>query len=144
MILIDANLLIYSVNRDAREYRAAHEWLESTISGTETIGLAWIVILTFIRLTTMPRLFLRPLTVKEAVQTVENWLEQPGVTVIHPGERHAHILRDLLLKVGTAGNLTTDAHLAALAIEHHAELCTGDRDFAKFPGLRWRDPLNSQ
>jgi uncharacterized protein len=144
MILIDANLLIYSVNKDASEYEAAHEWLESTISDAETIGLAWIVILTFVRVTTMPRLFRRPLTVREAVQTVESWLEQPGVTVVHPGERHARILHDLLLKVGTAANLTTDAHIAALAIEHYAELCTVDRDFAKFPGLRWRNPLSSR
>jgi toxin-antitoxin system PIN domain toxin len=142
MIIIDTNLLIYSVNRDAPQYEAAHEWLEATISGTQTIGLAWIVILSFLRVTTMAHLFRRPLAIKDAVQTVENWLDQPGVAVVHPGQHHARILHGLLLKLGTGGNLTTDAHLAALAIEHNAELCSVDRDFARFPGLRWRDPLS--
>lgn len=144
MILIDANLLIYVVNKDAPEHEAAQRWFESAIADNEVMGFAWIVILTFLRITTMPRLFQRPLTVMESLQIVEAWLGHPGVTIVHPGESHPQILHDLLIKVGTAGNLTTDAHIAALAIEHHAELCTVDRDFAKFPGLRWRNPLGSR
>jgi hypothetical protein len=92
----------------------------------------------------MSHLFQRPISVRDAVQMVHNWLAHPGVAVIQPGPHHARILTDLVLKVGTAGNLTTDAHLAALAIEHNAELCSADRDFARFPGLRWHNPLTSR
>ena len=141
MIVIDANLLIYSVNRDAPVHHKAKLWLESTISGNETVGLPWNVLLAFLRLTTRAGLFHKPLSVETAFDLVEDWLHQPSVMAIEPMGQHLRILRDLLVPLGTGGNLTSDAHLAALAIEYGAELCTTDGDFAHFPGLRWRNPL---
>lgn len=142
MILVDVNLLIYAVNRDAPLHRKAKSWLEAAITGTETVGLSWNVLLAFLRLTTKAGLFRSPLQVETALGLVETWLEQPAVTLVAPTPHHFRVLRDLILPSGTAGNLTSDAHLAALAIEHGAELCSCDNDFARFPGLRWRNPLN--
>ena len=111
------------------------------MSGDERIALAWTVILGFIRLTTSPRVFEHPLRVEDALRTVAAWLSQPSVSPLEPGDRHWSILGDLLLEAGTAGNLTTDAHLAALTIEHGAELCSTDADFGRFNRLRWTNPL---
>ena len=141
MILVDANLLIYAVNRDAPLNRKAQPWLESALSGTETVGFSWTVLLAFLRLTTRPGLFLRPLRVDTAFDLVASWLDQTSATIVHPGPRHLAVLRELLQPLGTGGNLTSDAHLASLAIEHGAELCSSDTDFARFPGLKWRNPL---
>lgn len=141
MMLVDANLLIYSVNEDAPAHRGAKAWVESAMSGRETVALSWSVLLAFMRVTTRPGLFRRPLRTVEALDVAASWLEQVPVTVVHAGPRHISILRDLLVPSGTGGNLTSDAHLAALAIEHGAELCTTDRDFGRFPGLRWRNPI---
>lgn len=141
MILLDANLLIYAVNEDAPFNRKAKSWLESAISGPDTVGFAWIVLLAFLRLTTRPGLFRNPLPIETSLDLVASWLDQPSSTVVHAGPRHLRILRELLLPIGTGGNLTSDAHLAALAIEHGAELCSSDSDFARFPGLKWRNPL---
>jgi toxin-antitoxin system PIN domain toxin len=142
MILIDANLLIYAVNQDAPLNRKAKPWLESVLSGQETVGLPWNVLLAFLRLTTRPGLFRRPLSVEAAFDLVASWLDQTSVTIVHPGPRHLSILRELLQPLGTGGNLTSDAHLAALAIEHSAELCSSDTDFARFSALKWRNPLS--
>ena len=141
MILLDANLLIYAVNADAPLNRKAKSWLESALSGRETVGFAWNVLLAFLRLTTRPGLFRRPLPVDTAFDLVAGWLDQPPATIVHPGPRHLQVLRELLRPLGTGGNLTSDAHLAALAIEHRAELCSSDTDFARFRGLKWRNPL---
>jgi toxin-antitoxin system PIN domain toxin len=141
MILLDANLLIYAVNKDAPLHRKAKACIESTVSGSETIGISWSVILAFVRLTTRSGLFRNPLPVKSAFDMVESWLSQPSVTVVHPGPRHLGLLRKLLLQSGTAGNLTSDAHLAALALEQGAELYSSDGDFARFPELKWSNPL---
>jgi toxin-antitoxin system PIN domain toxin len=141
MILVDANLLIYAVNQDAPLHRRAKAWLESAFSGPETVGLSWNVLLAFLRLTTRQGLFRRPLPVDTAFDLVGAWLDQPSSNVVHPGPRHLAILRDLLLPMGAGGNLTSDAHLAALAIEHGAQLCSSDADFARFPGLKWRNPV---
>ena len=138
---IDVNLLLYAVNEDALVHDRARSWMEEALSGTETIAFSWSVLLSFLRLSTRPSIFPRPLTVEDALALLESWLSQACVTVIHPTERHFRILRDLLLPLGTAGNLTTDAHLAALAIEHGAQLCSSDGDFARFPGLRYFNPL---
>jgi len=142
MIIVDANLLIYAVNRDAPLHGQAKVWLEQAISGRETVGLPWNVLLAFLRLTTRPGLFRRPLSVATAVDLVSSWLERDSVTLIHPGPKHYQLLRDLLLERGTGGNLTSDAHLAALAIEHGAQLCSLDGDFSRFPLLDWRNPLS--
>ena len=111
------------------------------MNGTGPVGLAWAVILGFIRITTHSQVLTHPLSAATACAHARVWLRQPQVVVLHPGERHGTILFDLLERLGTAGNLTTDAHLAALALEHQAELHSTDADFARFPGLRWVNPL---
>ncbi len=141
MIVLDVNLLIYAINEDAPLHRKAKSWLESVLSGTETVAMPWTVLLAFLRLTTRAGLFRTPLRVERAFDVVEAWLDQPAVTIIEPTAKHPRILRDLVTPLGTAGNLTSDAHLAALATEHGAELCSTDSDFARFAGLRWRNPL---
>ena len=141
MRLLDANLLLYALDRGSPRHAAARSWIEEQLSGQETVGLSWSVLLAVLRLSTSPRVFERPLSLGRAFDVVNAWLAQPGVVVVHPGDRHAAVMRQLLDPLGTAGNLVTDAHLAALAIEHGAELCSCDTDFARFPGVRWLDPL---
>jgi toxin-antitoxin system PIN domain toxin len=139
--VVDLNLLLYAVNRDSPRHSEAKTWLQEAMSGEERIALAWTVIIGFVRLTTSPRVLEYPLSVEDALHTIDAWLSQPAVSSLDPGEGHWSILRDLLLEAGTAGNLTSDAHLAALAIEHGAELCSTDADFARFQRLRWINPL---
>jgi toxin-antitoxin system PIN domain toxin len=139
--LPDVNLLIYAIDEEAPRHVKAREWLEEVLSGTEAVAFAWAVLLGFVRISTNPAVFENPLSAAEALDYVDGWLEQPVADVVHPGPGHASLLRELLEPTGAAGNLTSDAHLAALAIEHGAELCSGDTDFARFTGLRWVDPL---
>lgn len=141
MKLVDTNILLYAANRTCAEHARAKKWLEGQLSGNETLGLGWNVLLGFIRVSTRRGVFEVPLGPAAAMDFVDALLDAPCVTVIHPTARHAIVLRGLLEKTGTAGNLTTDAHLAALAIEHNAEVCSTDADFARFPGVRWTDPL---
>lgn len=141
MKIVDANLLLYAVNEDAPQHLQARKWLASVLAGTETVGLPWSVLLAFLRLSTRPVVFERPLEPVEAMGLIEEWLRRPCAIVVHPSEHHLRVLRDLLVPLGTGGNLTSDAHLAALAIEHGAELCSCDSDFARFAGLRWLNPL---
>lgn len=141
MILPDLNLLLYAVNADSPNHAGARRWLQAALSGTETVLFAWVVLLGFIRLATSARVFPKPIEPAIAFDLIEGWLAQPAVAVVHPTDRHGRTLRALLEPLGTAGNLTTDAHLAALAIEHGAELCSTDGDFARFPALRWRNPI---
>jgi len=141
MILLDANLLIYAVNRDAPLHAKAKSWLEKSLAEVEPVGFSWLVILAFVRLTTRPGLLQKSLSPERAFNLVQEWLDQPPARVVQPGQRHISILRGLLTPLGTAGNLTSDAHLAALAIEQNAQLCSCDNDFARFPGLRWKNPL---
>jgi hypothetical protein len=141
--LPDVNLLLYAIDEDSPRHAPARAWAEGLFGGTETVALAWAVILAFVRLTTKPQVMARPFTVDEALDVVDAWLARPNVVVVHPTERHAQVLRELLAPLGTGGNLATDAHLAALAIEHGAELCSSDADFSRFPGVRWHDPLRS-
>ena len=142
MILPDANLLIYAVNKDAPHHHAARAWLENALSGTTPVGLTWLVLLAFIRLTTNPRIFESPLKPDAALDLVSGWLEQPCVTLVNPGDRHWLILSRLLRQDGTAGNLTNDAHLAALAIEHDATLHSADNDFRRFGELDYVNPIS--
>jgi uncharacterized protein len=139
--LPDLNLLLYAIDAEAEAHEPAREWLEATLSGTETVGFAWTVLLGFARISTDPAIYEQPLTIDEALDFVDAWLVQPVSTIVEPTDRHAAILRDLLAPLGAGGNLVSDAHLAALAIEHGAELCSRDNDFARFPGLRWVDPV---
>lgn len=141
MRILDANLLLYALDERSPRHLPAREWLERTLSGAETVGLAWTVLLAFIRVSTRASVFERPLEVAEALHIVEGWLAQPCTTIVEPTARHIAVLRELLEPLGTAGNLTGDAHLAAIAIEHGAELCSCDSDFSRFGGVRWTDPL---
>jgi toxin-antitoxin system PIN domain toxin len=141
VILPDVNLLLHAYNRESPLHAAARQWWERLMNGTGEIGLAWVVILGFLRIVTHRHVLRHPLAVDFACAIGRSWLEQPQVSVLHPGNRHAEILFGLLGTLGTAGNLTTDAHLAALAIEHQAELHSTDADFRRFRGLRWINPL---
>lgn len=141
MKLPDVNLLLYAINEGSPRHDRAKSWLEQTLSGTEAVGFAWLALLGFIRISTNPSALERPLSASEAFDYVDEWLVRPASSVVHPTVHHPAILRRLLEPLGTAGNLTSDAHLAALAIEHGAELCSGDADFSRFDGLRWTDPL---
>ena len=141
MIIPDVNLLLYAVNENARNHPKAQFWLESLFSGVEPVGFSWAVLLAFLRLSTRPGIFAQALPAALALDQIEEWISQPVATLIHPGPRHARILRALLSPLGVAGDLTSDAHLAALAIEHGAQLCSADSDFARFPGLNWTNPL---
>lgn len=141
MILPDVNLLVHAYDSDARHHERARQWWEAVMNEPLPIGMAWVAALGFIRLTTHGSVLRNPMPVQDACAVVREWLARPNVTILDPGPRHAEVLFSLLAHAGTAGNLTTDAHLAALAIEHQAELQSTDADFARFPGLRWRNPL---
>lgn len=141
MKVLDANLLLYAVDERSPRHGAARDWVERTLSGSETVGLVWLVLVAFVRISTRPSIFEQPLDVSQALDLVDGWLAQPCTTVLHPTERHSSVMRELLGPLGTAGNLTSDAHVAAVAIEHGAELGSCDHDFSRFAGLRWRDPL---
>jgi toxin-antitoxin system PIN domain toxin len=141
VILPDINLLVHAYNTDSPLHAGARRWWEAQLNGTEPVGLAWIGMLGFIRLVTNRHILTNPMGVASACGHVRGWLAQPYATILEPGPRHAGILFGLLESLGTAGNLTTDAHLASLAIEHQAEFHSTDADFARFSGLRWRNPL---
>jgi toxin-antitoxin system PIN domain toxin len=141
--LIDLNLLLYAVNTGAEVHRPAKKWLEEVLSGEEAVAIPWIVILGFLRVATNRRVWSKPLTADQAMRVVDGWVGLDQVVLLHPGKDHWPIVKRLLQRSGTAANLTTDAHLAALAIEHDCELCSTDRDFAEFTGLRWINPLAS-
>ena len=143
MKLIDLNLLIYAVNRDAPCHAAACRWWEECLSNTDPIGLAWAVILGFLRITTHTRVMPHPLTAEQALDLMDDWLRQPVVHVVLPTDRHWDIFRQLVEPLGTAGNLMMDAHLAALAIEHGATLYSTDIDFSRFRMLKTINPLGS-
>ncbi|WPL16197.1 putative ribonuclease VapC33 [Thiorhodovibrio winogradskyi] len=141
MIVVDANLLLYAVNRDLPQHNAARVWWESLLSRNTSVGLAWVVMLAFLRISTHPRIFECPLSIEGASSYVDEWLAVPGVKPIAPGHLHWQILQPLLIQSGTGGNLTTDAHLAALAIEQGGTLYSADNDFKRFSGLIHVNPL---
>lgn len=143
MKLLDLNILVYAMDESSPRHQAARDWLDETLSGSDTVAFAWHVLIGFVRLSTRSAVFARPLTVDESFDVVDQWLQQPCVTVLHPTERHASVLRGLLAPLGAAGNLTSDAHLAALAIEYGAQVCSTDVDFSRFSGVRWIDPLSA-
>ena len=144
MILVDANLLIYAVDADAPHHAAARQWLETVLSGTTRVGFPWVVLLAFLRVTTRAGILTRSLTPQAALGYVDSWLKQPNAEPVGPGPKHWPLLRNLLTSTGTAGNLTSDAHLAALAIEHGASLYSTDSDFKRFPGLEHVNPLTGR
>lgn len=142
MILLDANLLIYAVDADAPQHAKARRWLEKVLSGEDTVGLPWIVVLAFLRVTTRAGVLRRQLSAEQAVGFIDEWLAQPYVELVTPEAGHWPLLKKLLNEVGAAGNLTSDAHLAALAIEGGWELASTDHDFRRFAGLRLVNPLS--
>lgn len=141
MILADANLLLYAYNTDAPEHERALAWLEASLSSPVPFAFSWQTITAFIRISTNIRAFPQPLSSKEAVEIVTQWMERPNVTVLHASERHWEIFSRLLDECQVAGALVMDAHLAALAIEHGATLATTDRDFARFAELNIVNPV---
>ena len=140
MRLIDLNILLYAVNADSPRHRAARTWVEATMT-EDSVGLPWVVILGFLRLATSRQVFSNPMDAAEAIDIVDGWLQRPNVVALVPGRDHWAILRSRVSGSGVAGNLTTDAHLAALAIEHGCQLCSTDTDFARFAGLDWLNPI---
>jgi toxin-antitoxin system PIN domain toxin len=141
MILPDINLILYAHDEGAPFHPQARAWWEHVVNDERTAVLPWAVIFGFLRLATSPSVLLRPLPPEDALQRVLEWLDQPGVEVLEPGPRHLEIVGRLFAATGVAGKLTTDTHLAALAIEHQCELHSNDTDFARFPGLRVHNPL---
>ena len=141
MILLDANLLIYAHVSSFPQHARARSWLDTQLSGGGPVGLPWASLLAFMRIVTNPRVFERPEAVLEAWRQVGAWLDVEAVWIPEPAERHREVLGSLLHVDGMQANLVPDAHLAALAIEHGLVLCSTDGDFARFPGLRWQNPL---
>ena len=141
MILVDANLLIYADSTNFAQHSAARKWLDEQINTSVRIGLPWACLLTFLRVTTNPRVFPRPHSMAEAWEQVSGWLACETVWIPTPTERHTGILAGMLAQPGVHGNLVSDAHLAALAIEHGLTLCSADGDFARFANLKWINPL---
>lgn len=141
MILVDANLLIYAYEARTPAHAAARTWLDEQLNGPAPVGLPWLALLAYLRITTNPRVFQRPQTMQQAWKQVEAWLGAESAWVPEPTPRHAEIFAKLLLGARLTRDLTSDAHLAALAIEHGLTLCSADNDFARFAGLRWTNPL---
>lgn len=144
MRLVDANLLLYAFDKGFAQHTAAQTWLDELLSRPEPVGLPWPSLLAFVRLTTNPRVFTQPLTVDAAWQQVQQWLTPACVWIPTPTERHREILGQMLIDSQSTANHVPDAHLAALAVEHGLVLCTADTGFARFPGLRYENPLTAK
>ena len=141
-MIVDANVLIYAVDSSSSHHREASDWLESALSGPERVGLPWVSLIAFQRICTNPRLFDHPLSPAAASDLIDAWAEHPNTWIPTPSPNHAHILRMLTVNNEAVGNLVTDAHLAALAIQHGTSVCSFDRDFARFHGVQWVNPLD--
>lgn len=141
MIIPDINLLVYAYNSDAPFHADAKAWWESCLSNPGVVGLPWAVILGFVRIMSSNAVFSDPMEPLEAISHVRSWLDCSQTQIVTPGPRHLRILADIMESARTSGRLTTDAHLAALAIETQSQLCSNDVDFARFPGLRWKNPI---
>ena len=144
MKIVDLNVVIYSHNEASPHHERLMPWWQSALNGDESIGLAWTVILGFLRITTNPKIFPNPLTAEDASVLIDSWLAAPSVAIVTEKADHWTMVRSLISQSGAAGNLTTDAHLAALALTHGATLVSCDSDFARFEGLRWENPLRRQ
>lgn len=144
MRVVDANVLIYAVNSETSRHDVAKSWLDDALRGREPVAFCWNVLLAFLRITTHSTVFSRPLTAAEASDAVEAWLAQPAAVIIEPTSRHHAVLRGLLAKLGTAGNLVNEAHIAALAVEHDATVASFDNDFERFTGVRRCEPSTTE
>lgn len=136
MKIPDVNVLLYAYDEASPRHERAKDWFEEALSSTEQTAFPWTTLLGFVRIVTQPSVYPNPLSLREAFDLLDDWLAHPHVAVVHPGERHAALLRALLTDAGVGGDLTTDAHLAAVAIEHGATLATFDGDFHRFAGLK--------
>ena len=141
MILVDANILLYAEDSLHPRHQQARAWWDGQLSGTGTVCLCWTVLSAFIRIGTNPRVFETPLSLEQSLARVQSWLDQPCTRVVLPTGRHWLVFEQMLKEGQAVANLVTDAHLAALAIEHGCELASTDADFARFPKLKWRNPL---
>ena len=141
MKIVDINLLIYAINKDTPHHAKAKKWLEDSLSSDEPFGFAWIVILGFLRIVTNGRIMPKPLMPEVAINLVNDWLQQPLSLTVVPTHQHWSIFKEIITPLGTAANLTSDAHLAALAIEHGGRLYSTDNDFSRFQSLRWTNPI---
>ena len=135
MKIVDLNVLIYATDTESKHHDSARSWLDTAMASSSTIGLPTSVTVGFVRLVTNPRVMVRPLKPNRAIDIVESWINRSSVSVPQPTTRHYTVFRELLDATGVGGNLVSDAHLGALAIEHGAELCTYDSDFTRFPGV---------
>lgn len=142
MIVPDANILIYAYNEDAPQHGAAAKWLEQLLNGPDLVGLPWTTVWAFLRISTNARAWPKPLSVDDAFTAVDQLLDRPNVAILHPGPRHRELLERLVREGNASGPLVSDAVLAALAIENGAALASTDRDFSRFRGLRWINPLS--
>ncbi len=140
MNLVDANILIYAVNSNSAHHDRVRKWFESALSGPDPLGLTWSVLIAFLRITTRRGILERPLSVNDALAHVDTWLGQPCVELVVPGPHHWTVLRTLVAASGTGGNLTSDAHLAALALEGGWTMVSTDRDFRRFAGIELLNP----
>ena len=140
-MLVDANILIFAVDSSSRSHRAAASWLDDRLNGSRRVGIPWLSLGAFLRISTHPRLSRQPLTADEAWRYVESWLAAASTWVPSPGERHAEIFGGLIRTHDIRGNLVTDAQVAALAIEHGLTVCSADTDFGRFREVRWENPL---
>ena len=143
MIIPDINLLLYAYDASSPFHPKAADWWQDCLSGTEPVGLLHVVTFGFVRIATNARAFANPMTPTEAAGHVRSWLDQPPVQVLAPGPDHVRDALELLEKLGTAGNLVSDAQMAALALDHDAVLHIADTDFVRFPGLRWFNPITA-
>ncbi|MCY3951304.1 MAG: type II toxin-antitoxin system VapC family toxin [bacterium] len=141
MIVPDLNLLVYAHSTGAPLHEPARRWWEELVNGTEQVGVPWVVAAGFVRLLTHPDVLSDPAGPEQAVDLMAAWFRAPSVSPLNPGTRHLAIFRSMLGAAGVGGNLVTDAHIAALAVEYQAEVHSNDSDFARFPGLRWRNPI---
>jgi hypothetical protein len=141
--LVDLNVLLYVVNKDAAHHETLLAWWEQALNGDESIGLPWMVLVGFLRIATNPRALPHPLEATAAIRIIDDWLALANIVPVREKDGHWETLRGVLDRTGTAGNLTTDAHLAALAISHSAVLVSCDNDFARFRQVRWENPLDS-
>jgi len=142
VIVVDVNLLLYAVVSGFPQHESARRWWEKMLNSAVPVGLCGPAVFGFLRIVTNPRILDWPLPVEAATRYVREWLDRPNVRFLTPGPKHLDIAFDLLREAGTAGNLTTDAQLAAMAIEYDAEMLSNDNDFGRFPGLRWANPLH--
>ena len=144
MILVDANLLVYACARMLPQHDRARAWLDARLNGPEQVGLPWASLLAFVRVVSNPRIFEPAETIAGAWGRVEEWLDRDPVWIPAPTERHQSVLGAFLRHVVDRPKLVPDAHLAALAIEHGLTVCSTDGDFARFPGVRWENPLRGE